>query len=268
VHTKDLSSPTLYKLPEYYDIAFTYDRDISGEMDLLEDCFRKHSAIEVKSILEPACGSGMFLVGFAKRGYRITGYDISRSMVEFAQSSIMQNGVENLADVVEGDMESIRFDRKFDAAVTLISSLSYCVTDKGLAGHFGIMSETIKRGGLYIVELFFACNDQEYEKYPYETWTVNQGKMKIDVSWKLDCYDRENKIRNVVLNMGVRDNGTQFAFEEKHCLRLWYEEDLRSFCRESGFSVEAVYNQKSLPVPAGIPLTGELGALFCVLKKE
>ena len=268
MHTKELSLPTLYKLPEYYDIAFTYDRDISGEIDFLQGCFRNHAAIEVKSILEAACGSGMFLVGFAKHGYRITGYDISRSMVEFAQTAVIRHGVLDLADVVEGDMQSIRFDRTFDAAITLISSLSYCVTDKSLASHFSIMSETINRGGLYIVELFFACNDLEYEKYPYETWTVNQGPMKIDVSWKLDCYDRKNKIRNVVLNMGVRDNGTQFAFEEKHHLRLWYDEDFRSFCRNSGFAVEAVYDQKFRSIPSGVPLTGELGGVFCVLRKE
>jgi hypothetical protein len=189
-------------------------------------------------------------------------------MVEFARSAIIRHGVEDLADVVEGDMQSIRFDRTFDAAITLISSLSYCVTDESLTSHFCIMSETVNRGGLYIVELFFACNDLEYEKFPYETWTVNKGAMKIDVSWKLDFYDSENKIRNVILNMGVRDNGTQFAFEEKHCLRLWYEEDFRSLCTLGGFALDAVYDQKFRPVPSGTPLTGELGAVYCVLRKE
>ena len=96
-------------------------------------------------------------------------------MVEFARSAITRNGVEDLADVVEGDMQSKRFDRTFDAAITFISSLSYCVTDESLSSHFSIMSETVKPGGLYIVELFFVCNDLEYEKYPYETWTVNQA---------------------------------------------------------------------------------------------
>jgi len=268
VHTKELSLPTLYKLPDYYDIAFTYDRDISGETNFLRDCFQKHSAIEVKSVLEPACGSGMFLVGLAKFGYRVTGYDLSSSMVEFAQKVIDANGVQELADVVQGDMQTARFGRKFDAAATLISSLSYCATDESLAGHFRNMSVTINHNGLYIVEIFFACNDLEYEKYPYETWTVDSDKMKIDVSWKLDGYDVKNKIRTMNLNMSVRDNGNQFSFEEKHRLRLWYEDDFRSLCALGGFALEAVYNQKFRSVAAGTPLTGELGAVYCVLRKE
>jgi SAM-dependent methyltransferase len=268
VRTKELSLPTLYKLPNYYDIAFTYDRDIAEEINFLRGCFLKHSKIEVKTILEPACGSGMFLVGLAEYGYKITGYDLSSLMVEFARAVITNNGVQDLASVIQGDMQSIRFDRKFDAAITLISSLSYCHTDESLSSHFLNMSETINRNGLYIVEIFFACQDIEYEKYPYETWTVNKDKMKIDISWKLGGYDSENKTRTMILNMGVKDDGTQFSFEEKHCLRLWYEDDFRSFCALGGFRLAAVYDQKFRPVPLGTPLTGELGALYCVLQKE
>jgi SAM-dependent methyltransferase len=268
VPAQESALPALYNLPDYYDIAFTYDRDISGEIDFLRNCFRDHSAIEVKTILEPACGSGMFLVGFARRGYRITGYDLSRNMVEYAGDLIAREGLEDRADAVEGDMRSIRFDRTFDAALTLISSLSYCVSDDGLENHFRIMSDTVRSGGLYIVEIFFACNDLTYEQYPYETWTVEQDNLKIDVSWKIHSYDREQKIRSVVLNMGILDNGTPLSFEEKHRLRLWYEADFRAFCAMGGFDVEAVYDQKFRAVSPGTPLTGELGALYCVLKKR
>jgi SAM-dependent methyltransferase len=260
--------PKLYRLPHYYDIAFTYDRDIPGEAVFLQSCFRKHARIEINNILEPACGSGMYLVEFARLGYRITGYDISTEMVEYARETIRRKRVEHLADVVEGDMKSIRFDRCFDAAVTLISSLSYLNSDTDLSAHFRIMSETVRTGGVYIVEVFFACNDLENEKYPYETWKVEHQNLSIDVSWKLENYNLENKTRNITLNMDVIDRGERLSFEERHSLRLWLFEDLTGFCRESGFRIEGIYTQQFTPVPSDVPITGELGALYLALVKE
>ncbi len=258
----------LYSLPDYYDIAFTYDRDIAAEIDFIRKCFERHARIEVKNILEAACGSGMFLRGLPPFGYRVTGYDISPEMVEYANRSIASHGLEDCAKAVEGDMRSIRFPHPFDAALTLISSLSYLTSDADLSSHFRIMSETIRPGGVYIVEIFFACNDMEYEKYPYETWTVEQENLRIDVSWKIENYEPVEKLRNIRLNMNILDNGNRLDFEERHQLRLWRYDDFRAFCREGGFRIEGVYDQKFLPVPADAAITGELGALYFALVKE
>lgn len=258
----------LYSLPGYYDIAFTYDRDIEAEMAFIRSCFERHAEIEIRTILEAACGSGMFLRGFPRFGYRITGYDISPEMVEYARCSIACSGLNGLAEAVEGDMRSIRFPNRFDAALTLISSLSYLTADEDLSAHFRLMSETVKKGGVYIVEIFFACDDMENEKYPYETWTVQQDKLGIDVSWKCEGYESDKKIRNVTLNMDIRDNGNRLTFEERHSLRLWHFEDFNAFCREGGFRIDGIYDQKFRPVSPDGRITGELGALYMVLFKE
>lgn len=260
--------PKLYHLPHYYDVAFTHDRDIAAEAAFLRSSFLRHARIGIRDILEPACGSGMFLLEFARMGYRVTGYDISEEMVEYAREVIRQNGVEALAGAVTGDMRSVRFDRPFDAAATLISSLSYLRTDDDLRAHFRVMGETMRPGGVYVVEIFFACNDLESEKLPYETWRAEQGDLAIDVSWKLEGYDVGNRTRNIRLAMDIRDGAERFAFEEKHSLRLWYPEDFAAFIREGGFRIEGTYTQAFRPLPEGTPLTGELGALYLALVKE
>ena len=258
----------LYGLPDYYDIAFTYDRDIEAEIDFIRRCFTRHARIEVKTVLEAACGSGMFLRGLPRHGYRVTGYDLSPEMVEYARQSIVDCGLENCAEAVEGNMCSIRFPRSFDAALTLISSLSYLTSDADLSSHFRIMSETVRPGGVYLVELFFACADLAYEKLPYETWTAERENLRIDVSWKLEDYDYAEKARNIRLEMDIRDNGRRFAFKERHRLRLWHYEDFQAFCREGKFHIEGIYDQRFLPIPPGTSITGELGALYLALVKE
>jgi SAM-dependent methyltransferase len=265
---EEIIMPNLYSLPDYYDIAFTYDRNIDTEIDFIRTCFDRHSLIEVKNILEAACGSGMFLRGLPRHGYRVTGYDLSPEMVEYANRSIACCGLESQANAVEGDMCSIRFPGAFDAALTLISSLSYLTTDADLSAHFRIMSETVRPGGVYIVEVFFVCTDLEYEKYPYETWTVEEEHLQIDVSWKIENYDYAEKLRNIRLNMDILDNGSRLVFEERHRLRLWLYEDFKAFCREGGFRIDGIYDQKFRPVPLDASITGELGALYMALVKE
>jgi len=50
----------LYDLPKYYDVAFSWD--ISQEIELFRELFMNHVPFGVKKILEPACGTGRFLV--------------------------------------------------------------------------------------------------------------------------------------------------------------------------------------------------------------
>ncbi|MCE5251713.1 class I SAM-dependent methyltransferase [bacterium] len=258
----------LYKLPQYYDIAFTEGRDIDTDTRFFIDCFQKHAKNEVKSILEAACGSGAYLTSFPRYGYRITGYDISPEMVQFSQDRILSHGMNTYADAVLGDMRSIRFAHKFDAALTLISSLSYCTRDDDLKRHFALMSDTVRSGGIYIVEIFFICTDIASEKMPCETWSARSNGTKIDVLWRVDNYDYLKKIRTVTMNMCIKENGSSNTIEEKHFLRLWYHDDFLSFVREAGFRLEAAYNQSYQPVPVDVPFTGELGALYLVLVKE
>lgn len=58
----------VYDYPEYYEIAFSW-RDIPTEVDLFEECIRRFSKIQVKSVLEIGCGNSPHMEELIKRGY-------------------------------------------------------------------------------------------------------------------------------------------------------------------------------------------------------
>ncbi|MBS7287301.1 MAG: class I SAM-dependent methyltransferase [Candidatus Freyarchaeota archaeon] len=256
-------NPKLYCLPKYYDIAFS--RDVSKEINFYISCFKKYCSFEVRRILEPACGSGIFLLAFPRYGYHIVGYDISPEMVEYANEKIREAGLQGMAKAVVGDMADIRFGEKFDAAIIAINSLGYLQTDDKVLSHFKCMSECLVEGGLYIVELSCACQNVEGEKKPDETWVAEQGGVRIEATWKPYRYDTDKKLRCVNLKMRVQDNGKVFEFEEEHTLKLWYYDDLKRLVEEGGFTIKAIYTQEFQPVPLDSKITGELGALYFVL---
>jgi len=74
-------------------------------------------------ILDVACGSGRHTIGLAKRGYRMTGFDLSRALLAEARKSARLAQVK--PTFVEGDMRRLRFTNAFDAAISMFTSFGY-----------------------------------------------------------------------------------------------------------------------------------------------
>jgi len=76
---------------KYYDDVYQ-NKDYAAETDLIESVFSRFSKTPVKKILSLGCGTGTYEIELAKRGYIITGVDISAQMLEGAKSKIEQAG--------------------------------------------------------------------------------------------------------------------------------------------------------------------------------
>lgn len=253
----------LYKMPLYYDIIF--ERDVSKEIEFYIDCFKKYSKINVKNILEPACGTGIFLTNFPRYGYSITGYDISENMVNYSTEIIKKQGYYDKASVILGDMRVLTFDPKLDAAIISINSLGYLLTDDAIIEHFKSMSKSIGKGAIYIVEIVCAYKDIKKERKPDETWHAERNSIKIEATWSPYQYDKIKKIRHVRFKMKVEDNSQTHIFEEKHELRLWFYRDFKDLIQKGGFRIEAIFNQEFQELNPNSFIIGELGALYYVL---
>lgn len=250
-------------MPLYYDIIF--ERDVSKEIEFYIDCFKKYSEIDVKNILEPACGTGIFLINFPRYGFSITGYDISDNMVNYSTEIIKKHGYYDKASVVLGDMRILTFDPKLDAAIISINSLGYLLTNDAIIEHFKSMSKSIVKGGIYIVEIVCAYRDIKKERKPDETWYAERNGIKIEATWSPYQYDKIKKIRHVRFKMKVEDHSQTYIFEEKHELRLWFYRDFKNLIQKGGFKIEAIYNQEFQELDPNLFIIGELGALYYVL---
>ncbi len=69
------------------------------------------------SILDVGCGTGRHSIGLARKGYRMTGVDISPDMLEIARENATSSGVE--IDFVCSDAQSFTVDKSYDGAICL-----------------------------------------------------------------------------------------------------------------------------------------------------
>lgn len=263
----DTTSQKFYNFPRYYEKAF--DRDIVSDVLFFEQCFQQYSDVKVERVLEPACGPGMFLELLPKYGFYIVGYDLSPAMVEYTREKLRASGITiEQADILEGNMKNMKFDRKFEAAFTCINSLGYLRSNEDISSHFRVMAESLKTGGIYIVEISCKCDNIINEKKFDDTWYVKENDIELELTWAINWYDIEHRIRHVDFRMLIKENGNEILVEEAHELRLWIFEEFREFVRVGGFEITGIFNQNYELISEQEHITGELGVLYFVLKKK
>lgn len=75
----------IYNQAKYYEIAFSFI-DAKKQGDLFEKFIRKYGKMDVKSVLDLACGTALQLREMAKRGYRSIGLDASLKMLDYLKN--------------------------------------------------------------------------------------------------------------------------------------------------------------------------------------
>lgn len=254
----------LYNSPLYYDIAFSYD--IKHEMQIYERIFNSHVPFKVNNLLEPACGTGRFLVAFPGRGIKITGYDLSDSFVKYANLKIVKSGFKDFAKAVTADMKTAKFDRVFDSAFTPINSIGYLLKDEDIICHFRNTASSVKKGGVYVIHLDCYCNNPENEK-SFSEWECSRDGISVNIKWGFARSDLTGKLSHQKCIMKIEDRGNVKEIEDNHILRLWLYEDLKDLIKRSEcIELIAIYNEDFTGIPPESEITGEMGNLYYVLK--
>lgn len=258
-------SEELYRLPLYYDTAFSWD--VEPEIGFFGQLFRDHVPFPVENILEPACGTGRFLVAMPPHGYRMTGYDVSREMLDYARGRVEEAGTADAVTLIEAEMQSARFPREFDGALNSINSLGYLLDDADIVSHLKLTGEALKPGGIYIVHI--ACAWDGPPDMEHNTWEMERDGVKVKTSWRIETEDRDARRSYQTCTMEIDDHGEKRLFIDRHTFRLWIFEEFKEQIERCGtLAIDAVYNESRghERVPLDSHINGEMGNLYYILK--
>ena len=100
--------------------------------------------------LDIGCGGGWFTRAFERRGYRMTGLDVSASMLDFAQETALKEGVRS--EYVLGDITKMKLPKKFDFATAINDCLNYIPKEK-LDVALKKIGAALKKDGIFLFDV-------------------------------------------------------------------------------------------------------------------
>lgn len=188
------------------------------------------------TILDMPCGIGRHAVEFARRGFRVTGVDRTRSYLEAARAAATEAGVE--LDLLEGDMREFERTAAFDLAINMFTSFGYFedpADDLRVAQRF---ARSLRRGGVLVMDL--VGKEVLAREFEARGWSEIDGTLVLD---QRDLSQDWGWIRN--RSIVIRDaERREVVFEH----RLYSAAELRALLLEASFaSVEAFGNLEGAP---------------------
>ncbi len=98
--------------PQYKDEPYVHNTQ--AEVDFLEHKFGLQPGM---SILDAGCGTGRHSLEFARRGYQVTGVDLSEQMLQEAKNAAASENLQ--VDFIKANLVDLTLDKRFDLAVCL-----------------------------------------------------------------------------------------------------------------------------------------------------
>lgn len=135
----------------YCDVVYEKVRDTQREIRFLHWVFQELAGIEVRKILDVACGTGRHAIPLGKNGYTVTGVDRSQPMLDVLGGKAGQAGIE--IPITRCDMKDIGFKEEFDAIICMYTSFNYLLTDQDIEKALAAFHRALRPGGIAILDL-------------------------------------------------------------------------------------------------------------------
>jgi SAM-dependent methyltransferase len=132
---------------DVYDGSFTEER-ARQEVSMVEAALALQKG---ESVMDLCCGQGRHAVELARRGYAVTGLDLSAEYLRLTEAAAASVGVR--LETVEADMRAIPAEGRFDALINMYSSFGYLESEADDAMVLTAIGRALRPGGRALLDL-------------------------------------------------------------------------------------------------------------------
>jgi SAM-dependent methyltransferase len=227
---------------DLYDAAF--DWDVRAQVAAIGGL----GGVAAGRVLEPMCGSGRLLRGFARDGYATVGVDASSEMLALAQARYANEGLHG--DWLRADVTAFDLDQACDLAVCPVNSLAHLPTEHAMEAHLNAMSRNLFVGASYFVQL-----DLKVPRFvgAAESWEFDHRGETVRFDWQCVAY-----VDGVETHLSRYTFADGRVLEETYPMKLWTYAAWTAVLGRTRFELSGAYaNDTFEPLPIGRALEGQ-----------
>ncbi|MEJ7780260.1 MAG: class I SAM-dependent methyltransferase [Daejeonella sp.] len=212
----------------YYHILYQQRNDEEAEFFIDNLCAYLKPVLNAR-LLDIACGRGRHSVYLNKKGYDVTGIDLSFSSIRFAQQ--FEN--EKLHFYVH-DMRYLFYINYFDIAFNLFTSFGYFESEKDHVNALKTFRKSLKKNGILVLDYF---NSEKIIR--------NLTQQEVKHADGIDFYiSKKVAAGKIVKSISFEHKNKDFSFKEE--VKAFNLKDFKKMFEKSGFKVLGHFGDYSL----------------------
>lgn len=230
----------------YNEFAYIYDKlmhqDVDYEKwaDYIENLFILND-INPSLVCDLACGTGNMTIPLAKRGYDMTGVDISEDMLNVAREK--SSGLDIL--YLNQSVTKLDLYGSMGAFLCMIDGFNYVLAPKALGNVFKRLKTCFMDNDALLI---FDISTRHKLKNVIGNNTFIHSEKDIFYAWQ-NRYIEKSNLSDMMLNFFTKTKNGYKRFEERHLQRAYTEEEIKYLLKNAGFTEINTYGELSFEKP-------------------
>lgn len=204
--------------------AYRNLEEASKQVEFLIHAMSLHGS---ETILDLGCGTGRHSLELAKRGFTVTGIDLSQSLIEEGRK-ILKCYPELRAELLVEDIYSLKNFPLFNVIICLFTSFGYLEEDDENESFFNIVTSHLKEEGKFFLDFLHPFQVSTH-LVPFEEKIVESETIQIFKS-----LENGQVVKTIVFSNPKR------TYQEK--VKLYNKEQIVKMMQRQGLNVIDVWN--------------------------
>lgn len=188
-----------------------------------------------EKILDLACGFGRHSLELARRGFDVTGVDITPAYIDYASEQAQNEGLK--ARFICSDIREISFENEFDVVLNMADgAVGYLENDEENMKIFSVISKALKSGGKHFMDIM--NGDYAATHFPCKLWDAGEKCLTLS---NFEWNPEKKTLIYGQLDFPYGEALPVPIMEEGNTIRLYSLSEIQEIWEKSGLRVYESY---------------------------